>query len=196
MSRENNGYRYSPLFLCLKDIKHCLFMGEELSKCRQYIDNKDRHSAFFAAIVLVDIALDNLIKVAFNSRDKFIEKYMKIRDRELQFAIGKLRDAIVHSGYSLNCYHPLRPKKGRKQEKIYFCLGLYNWLIRKDNQWKRNYPSRMFEVNPRMLYLRFKDGVQKLKNELLNNNNEELREYFKKNLDLDAWILITSGFTI
>ena len=178
---EGERYRYSPLFLLLKDIRYCFGLGAEFNPIRSNLA-----TAEFAAVVLLRICFTNTVKrIYFGDLDKFAEEYMGITGEENLEGLGLLRNALEHSYYSLYTY---KEKNGIKT-KFYFSLGSFDFVIKKNENWQRPYPSEMFFVNPKKLYSAFENGTRLLKAHLQDPVNTRHRENFEQNLSLDEWIL-------
>lgn len=181
-TRENGRYRYSPLFLLLKDTHYCYGIGKEFNPVRG-----DLHFPEFAGIILVRIAFTNTIKrFYYGGLNKFASQFMSIHDPEELDALELLRNAIEHSYYSLHTY----VGKGETRKKIYFSLSHeFADIIKKVDNWKTSYPSEMYNVNPRLLFTSFENGLLKLKAILLDHTQAKLRLNFHKSLDIDQWIV-------
>lgn len=175
---REKGYRYSLLFLVLKDIRYCFGIGKEFNPVRDELN-----PANFAGVILLDLAFRNLVKRVFSGDfSVFARDYMGIKQSSDLGALRILRNALEHSFYSLYYYE--------NSKKIYFSLGYYPEIIKKDKMWKRPYPSEMYLVNPWKLYTAFIKGLRKFKDDLLNYKNAKMRSRFKKNTDIDNWVFI------
>lgn len=175
---EKGRYRYSPIFLLLKDIHFCYGIGKEFNPVRDNLNFPE-----FAGILLVRIAFTNTIKKFYYGQlEKFAEEFMGISDKEELQALGLLRNALEHSYYSLYLRRKHSPK-------VYFTLGLsFDHIIKKDSTWQRSYPSEMYTVNPRRLFSGFEKGLFKFKELLLDPCQQKLRKHFDENFDIDQWI--------
>lgn len=185
VKREGGRYRYSPLFLVFKDARYCFAVGKEFNDCREKL-----HEANFAGIILINIGFNNMVKKIFSGQlEKFADQYMDIHNSDDLHGLRLLRNSLEHSFYSLYTYE-IRENNGKKEKvKVYFSLGFYDFIIRKDADWKRDYPSEMFMVNPRKLFTQFESGCKKFKNDLLDHSNTKLRDQFIKFYDVDQWIV-------
>jgi len=185
VKKEGNRYRYSPLFLVLKDARYCFAVGKEFNECREKL-----HEANFAGIILINIGFTNMVKKIFSGQlEKFAEQYMDIHDSVELNGLRLLRNSLEHSFYGLFTYENRKNKDGEDEKvKVYFSLGFYNFIIKKDPDWKRDYPSEMFMINPRKLFTQFESGCKKFKNDLLDHSNTKLRSQFTKYYDVDQWI--------
>lgn len=180
IAKESGRYRYSPLYLLLKDIRYCYGIGLEFNPIREHLN-----TAEFAGIVLLRIAFNNTVKRIYSGRfAHFAKKYMGIADPESVDAINLLRNALEHSYYSLSII------RKKDKVKIYFSLGYYDWIIKKAENWKRPYASEMYMVNPKRLFTSFEKGVRKLKNDISDPRNEKLRNNFQSKLSLDEWVIM------
>jgi hypothetical protein len=181
VKKERGKYRYSPLFLCLKDIRYCYAVGKEFNSVRKII-----HPSEFAGIILIRICFKNTIdRLYFGNLNKFAATYMGITDHKHLEVLNLLRNSLEHSYYSLYTY---RENPDKTKTKIYFSLGHYNFLIKKQEDWKRPYKSEMYMINPRELFLRLQTGLNKFKNDLLDSKNTKLRENIMKSFSLDKWV--------
>lgn len=186
VKEEGNRYRYSPLFLVSKDARHCFEVGKEFNDCRDKL-----HEANFAGIILINIGFNNMVKKIFSGQfEKFADQYMDIHSHKELYGLRLLRNSLEHSFYSLYTYEIRKNKDGKEEKvKVYFSLDFYNFIIKKDPDWKRDYPSEMFMVNPRRLFTQFESGCQKFKNDLLDHSNIKLRNQFARFYDVDQWIV-------
>lgn len=181
---REGGYRYSNLFFCVQNIKHCLGVGKEFSTIRKRIS-----PAHFTSIILCNIAVQIVGRQAYiGNIHGFMKEYMNIKTKEHQTALREARNAIEHSGYSLYIYK--KPKVNELKVKLYFGLGMFDGVIARDKTWKRSYPSKLYLINPKELYSCFKSACQELKKDLLNHSNLKQRKYFKDHVDIDRWIFI------
>lgn len=176
---KEGAYRYSPLFLICKDIRYCFAVGKEFNTVR-----KEIFPANFTGIILIDIAYHSLIE-KFYQKDfnGFVKKYMGISEPKLLWALEKLRDALVHSNYSLF----IRDRE--KKKKIYFSLGFgYQEIIIQNNNWKTDYPSEMYNVNPRALFIAFEQAINSFKKDILKDS--EKISNFDNNISIDEWTVV------
>jgi len=185
VKKEGNRYRYSPLFLVSKDARHCFEVGKEFNNCRENL-----HEANFAGIILINIGFNNMVKKIFSGQlEKFADQYMDIHNSDELHGLRLLRNSLEHSFYCLYTYE-IRENNGKKEKvKVYFSLGFYDFIIKKATDWKRDYPSEMFMVNPRRLFTQFESGYKKFKNDLLDHSNTKMRNQFTKFYDVDQWIV-------
>lgn len=185
VKKEGNRYRYSPLFLVSKDARHCFEVGKEFNNCREKL-----HEANFAGIILINIGFNNIVKKIFSGRfEKFADQYMDIHSSEELHGLRLLRNSLEHSFYGLHTYEVREIDGSKVKVKVYFSLDFYDFIVRKATDWKRDYPSEMFMVNPRKLFTQFESGCKKFKNDLLNHSNTKLRNQFIKFYDVDQWIV-------
>ncbi len=182
--KENRRYRYSPIFLILKDIRYCLAFGKEFNGFREKLNPSN-----FAAIILIHICLTNTIKkLYFGDFDGFSKKYMGIEDKEEVAALNTLRNAIIHSNYSL--YNYVEKNGLGKKTKIYFSLGLYPKIIEKNKNFRRGYPAELYLVNPNRLFTSLEKGLEEFKETLRDVKEQKLRRKLEKNFSLDEWVII------
>jgi len=175
--------RFSPLYILLRDTGYCFGIGEKLNSVRNKIE-----PANFAGVILTAIAFNSLVKeIYYGKHYEFANKYMDISDQELVDALRYLRNGLEHSYYSLF----FRLKISGREEKIYFDLGNYPDVIKKNTRWRRLYSSRMYFVNPRKLLSTFEKGIELFKQDLLNPVNVGLRRNFEKRFTVKNWIFFT-----
>lgn len=111
--RREKGYRYSPLFIILKDIRFCLGARKQFN----YIPKEKKDPANFAGVILIHTAFNNLVKKFYSGNYLgFAKQFMGIAKHEEIKALDCLRNALVHNNYSLSYYV--------KDKKYYFFLGI------------------------------------------------------------------------
>jgi hypothetical protein len=181
---KEKGYRYSPLFLLMKDIRYCFGARKQFNPIRK----NGLDPANFAGVILTHLAFNNLVKKFYSGNYvQFAKRYMGIANSEDLDALNDLRNALVHNNYSLSVYNK------KKEEKIYFSLGLgdgFREVIKKDDNWKTDYKSSRYRVNPRKLMSAFEHGCREYKNYLLDHNNSKARQRFSEAFDTDQWTFI------
>lgn len=176
--------RYSPIYLLMRDIRHCFALGQEFNTW----DN--REGAMFAGLVLLNIATTETARHAYGYGDvrRFTREYMKIGNLDLQNGLRYLRNSLEHSYYSLSYVINNSSVDGGK-EKIYFRLSLnFDYPIARDTTWCSSYPSRMYNVNPRKVFSSYDDALKAFKNDLLNTKKRSLRVHFESHFSLDNWV--------
>ena len=179
----------------MKEIKQALLLGREIVPYRKDILKRLDGEAIFTSIVLIRIAFTNISKVFFSGDyNKFGKCYLGIQDEEYLDALNLLRNALEHNFWTLSTRVKNENQFHKKGEKIYFTLTaeLKKEIITKNQNWKTlDYNSSLYIINPRRLYTNFEKGITKLRKELYDKNNSDIRERFNKNVRLKHWILVS-----
>jgi hypothetical protein len=174
---QENVYRYSPLFLLLKDIRYCFGIGKEFNLVRDQIRPPES-----AGIILIDVAFRNVVRKIYDGDfEDFGKTYMGITTVAQLEGFRHLRNALEHGFYGLQTYDK------KTKSDIYFRLSYGSHFIEK-------YPSVdpskvIFNVNPRKLLLAFMKGIGLFREDLLKPDCSK-RKNFSHFVNIDKWIFI------
>lgn len=171
--RRERGYRISPLYHLLKDMRYCYGL-------RKFHNEKAREQApDFAGLVLINIAYTNLVKRVYGKKDieRFALRYMGLTKNQAHI-LRLLRNALEHGFYGLRTYDK------DNQRTVYFSLSYDYDLIEESNETQ----DVLYRVNPRKIFSKFNDGIRSF-HAALKTHTHPNRKDFKKLLNLDNWSL-------
>lgn len=171
--------RFSPLYFARRDIYYCFGVNPEI---RNKINTgTDFGPAEFVAVWLMYQTVDTLAQSIKIKLEDFFRKYLRIKNSGNILALRQLRNAITHFKYSLRIRNngqlwqfSLKPKSG--------------YLIRKSRE--SGYTNNNFVINTYIFHERFELAVFKLKQQLLNRKNIELRKMFNKCIRRKHWVSV------
>jgi hypothetical protein len=177
--KRESGYRYSPLFFILKDIRFCFGARKQFN----YIPKKEIDPANFAGVILIYTAFNNLVKEFYGGNyPGFAKNFMNITSPMEVKALNYLRNALIHKNYGLYCYIG--------DKKYYFFLGVGLDKLIEEVKMNTSYSSVGYKIDVRKLMNSFEKGVEKYKEYLLNHNNKKARKKFCEIFNVTNWIYI------
>ena len=178
---NEEAVRFSPLYLASRDIYYCFGKNPEISK------KIETGSMFgptkFIGFVLTYQTLDMVARAIGLKPKDYLQKFFDFSTTEA-VDLSELRHAITHEWYSLFGF------RQKDKKNIWFDISDFSDKIIIPKKVSDSDREAHYVVNPTSFYKNFFESLEKVKQGLLDKENEQKRMAFNKRVTHKHWVII------